>query len=66
MAVADELRRLIRRTATIFRQRAQASRRARFWSEVHEGEREAATNAADPVDPRFEQTLRHRRRSREV
>jgi hypothetical protein len=66
IAVADELRRLIRRIAGVFQERERAKQRARFWSDVREGEREATASAGNPVGPALEKTLRHRRRSRKA
>ena len=61
-AIADELMKLIGRITGIFRQHARTKQQARFWSDVREGQEEAATSAAVPGDPGPEETLRHRRR----
>ena len=65
-AVADELRRLIHWIETIFRQRARTKQRARFWSEVHAGQKEAEANTGGYVGLRLEGRLRHQSRSRKV
>ncbi|MBW2425846.1 MAG: hypothetical protein JRG86_16485 [Deltaproteobacteria bacterium] len=53
VSVSEELRRLTRRVIALVGRR-RTKQRARFWSEVHEGEREAAAKAGDHAGPGIE------------
>jgi hypothetical protein len=63
VSVSEELRRLTRRVIALVGRR-RTKQRARFWSEVQEGEREAAEKTGDHAGPGIENTLRHVRRRR--
>ena len=51
ITASDELQSLIRRVVAALGQRRRQKQRARFWSEVQEGQREAATNAGGHAGP---------------